>query len=137
MVLVGNHESRDFFQKNTELAARLGTPLELKELEKGSPSGRKMFVQFCERYDEALVARGVTAIPSKLNSAAILEGLLKVSGGHIGRVARLLQEAAPAAAWRGAASIELYDLSNATRQYAMVNKWVDWDPFSHIEDTEQ
>lgn len=130
LVLVGNDKSRDFFQDNIELAARLGTPLELKELKKTVLAERKLFWSFCKSFDEAMVEANITSMLSGLDQPDILDGLIAVSGGLVGRVARLLQEAAPAAAWREAACIERYDLSVATRAYAIQNGWITWDPFA-------
>ena len=52
------------------------------------------------------------------------------TGGHVGRVARLFKEATVGAVERGAEFLEPFDLSNATRNYAIANGWIDRDPFS-------
>ena len=127
MVFVGNHESEEFFDKNGEFAVRLLEPLELRPLR--GTAGRKMFADFCGDFDRQLENLGATSISSELTAEATIEALLAVSGGHVGRVARLLEVALPAALERGAASIEPYDLSNAVRSFAIPKKWIDHDPF--------
>lgn len=132
LLLVGNGKSPAFFEKNPDLSARLGTPLQLKRLQPSAENrdDAKLFKSFCRTFDEMLVATCATTIASGLHQPEILNGLLAVSGGHVGRVARLLEEALPMAVSRGAVAIEAYDLSNATRQYAIGNGWIDHDPFS-------
>lgn len=68
-------------------------------------------------------------MPSVLAEDDVLEALIDVSGGHVGRVARLIQVALPAALERGAVTIERYDLSNAIRDFAIGLGWIDHDPF--------
>ncbi|GAA3262555.1 hypothetical protein [Sphingomonas yabuuchiae] len=48
----------------------------------------------------------------------------------MGRVARLIGIAASDAALRGADKVEAYDLSRATREFAIGAKWLTDDPFS-------
>jgi hypothetical protein len=64
-----------------------------------------------------------------LGEPAILTSLHAASGGHVGRVARILQEAVKHAAWRDAVTIDTFDLSHIVRTFAMPN-WIDHDPFT-------
>ncbi len=129
LICVGDLDSLPFFQRNKALAARLGIPMDLTPLGTRSGSEAADFKSFCRRYDDALVARGAVATSPGLTSAEMLTGLHAVSGGHVGRVARMLQHAAKNAAMRGAVTIERYDLSCVARAYA-VPMWIDHDPFS-------
>ena len=132
LVLVGNHKSKEFFEKNRDLSARLGTPMQLHPLNADKVDGPdpELFLRFCRSFDEKLVTSGCTTIRSGLDTDDMLDALAAVSGGHVGRVARLLEEALPPAIRRGAVTIDAFDLSNATRDYAMGNGWIDRDPFS-------
>lgn len=132
LVLVGDEESVAFFRKNTKLAARLGRALRLEPLDvDGRAADAKLFAAFCRELDHALVACGAIDKPAGLDGEAMLDALLAVSGGHVGRVARLVKEALPEAVWRRAERIEAYDLSGAVREYAVEVGWVDHDPFSN------
>ncbi len=129
LVLVGDEDSVPFFGANGKLAARLGRPLELAPL-KRVRSDAKLFKQFCVAIDALLVSNGVFDIASGLDDRDVLDALLTVSGGHVGRVARLVGIAASEAALRGADRIEAYDLSRATRDFAIGAGWLNDDPFS-------
>lgn len=129
LVLVGDMDSKALFESNIALAARLGRPLELTPLDQRVGSQAAEFKSFCKRYDAALVATGAVAKSAELTRLETLRSLYAVSGGHVGRVARLLQEALEHAAWRGADTVEPYDLSHAVRNFAMP-MWIDYDPFS-------
>lgn len=131
LVLVGDEDSVEFFRANGKLAARLGRPLELVPLApQTSARDAKLFKAFCAALDAALVDSGVFASSSDLTCAGTLDALLEVSGGHVGRVARLVSVAAPDAARRGADRVEPYDLSRATRGFAIGASWTTTDPFS-------
>lgn len=129
LVLVGDEDSVPFFGANGKLAARLGRPLELAPL-KRVRSDAKLFKQFCVNIDTLLVSSGVFAVASGLDDSDVLDALLTVSSGHVGRVARLVGLAASEAALRGADGIEAYDLSRATREFAISAGWLTDDPFS-------
>lgn len=130
MLFIGDETSADFFRLNGQFAARLGTALELQPLDVSRTADRKQFMKFCADYDREVIRLGAVPIPTCLDQPAVLTALIRASGGHIGRAARIIQEALPAAVERGAATMEAYDLSNAVRDYAMDLGWVDQDPFS-------
>lgn len=130
IVFIGDETSESFFKINGQFAARLGRPLELLPLDVTKKMDRMHFLDFCEEYDEQLVAKGASPVPTCLTDHTVLTGLIAASGGHIGRAARLIQVAMPAALERGAVTMEAYDLSNAVRDYAMDLGWIDYDPFS-------
>lgn len=130
MVFIGDETSLVFFELNSQFAARLSSPLELRPLDVGKTADRKRFFDFCVEYDRQIVAQNATAAPTCLAQPGILTALITASGGHIGRAARIIQVALPAALERGAVTLEAYDLSNAVRHYAMDLDWVDHDPFS-------
>jgi hypothetical protein len=131
LVLVGDEDSVTFFRANKKLAARLGDPLKLVPLDPNSSKrDAQLFKAFCRKLDEELVSTDIFTKLSGLAEAGMLDGLITTSSGHIGRVARLVEVAAPHAVWRGAMTLEAYDLSHAVRGYAFENQWVDHDPFA-------
>ncbi len=132
IVFIGDETSESFFKINSQFAARLGTALELPPLNVKKASDRKQFMDFCKEYDRQLVARDASPVPTCLTDHAVLTGLITASGGHIGRAARLIQVAMPAALERGAVTMEAYDLSNAVRDYAIDLGWIGYDPFSVV-----
>lgn len=130
LFFIGDHTSESFFNLNDQFSARLNTPLQLLPLDMAKPKDQKQFFDFCSAYDKQIVAQKVTVVPTCLTEPAILTALITASGGHIGRAARIIQVALPAALARGAVTMEAYDLSNAVRDFAIGRRWVDHDPFS-------
>lgn len=131
IVFVGDEDSQNFFERNGKLAARLGDPLELRPLQPLSNEDDALaFRKFCHNFDKALVGKKAIGKLAGLADPSLLDGLILASGGHVGRVARILQIAVPHAVWRGAETVEAYDLSHAVRSYAMKNSWIDYDPYS-------
>ncbi|WP_394651986.1 TniB family NTP-binding protein [uncultured Sphingomonas sp.] len=135
IVFVGDEDSVGFFERNQKFAARLGTPLELRPMEplRDDDLGQSdalAFRQFCDRFDRALRKSRAISKRAGLKNPHLLDGLILSSKGHVGRVARILQVAVAHSVWRGAETIEAYDLSHAVRTYAMKNKWILEDPYS-------
>jgi hypothetical protein len=131
IVFVGDEDSLPFFERNCKLAARLGDPLELRPLRPLSDDAdAAAFQTLCARFDRALVKRLAIEKLAGLDGTPLLDGLMLASSGHVGRVARILQIAVPFSIWRGAETVEAYDLSYAIRSYAIKNRWIDSDPFS-------
>src|SRR3546814_20081983 len=58
LVLVGNMDSQPFFERNKQLCARLGTPLDLSPLAASKQRDAIHFKAFCSRYDDKLVESG-------------------------------------------------------------------------------
>ncbi len=129
IIFVGDDTSVSFFEINPQFASRLLRPLELRPLQFAKTSDRRLFKEFCAEFDQQLVTLGATAMSSVLTEDDVLGALMEVSGGHVGRVARLIQVALPAALERGAIAIERFDLSNAIRDFAIGLGWIDHDPF--------
>ena len=121
LVLVGDDTSLPFFQRNTALAGRLGAPLELSPLGKATA---RLFKDFCQKLDLAMVEAKVFHEPADLASNRMLRGLIKASGGHIGRVCRIIEAAVEHAALRDATRVEPFDVSHAIDSVAVVAKWV-------------
>lgn len=130
LVLMGTRDSEAMIEGNNELGARLGTPLDLLPVRGTDEESARMFQDFCEGFDKALVEAGIFKTISNLDEPPVAIPLCKASGGHVGRAARIIKEATTAAVARNANYVELFDLSNATRRYAIPNGWIEEDPFS-------
>jgi len=137
LFFIGDETSPMFFKLNKQFAARLLQPLELKPLDVSRPADRKRFYDFCVAYDREITRRRITSLRTCLVEEDVLTGLIEASGGHIGRAARIIQVALPAAMARGAITLEAYDLSNAVRDFAMEVDWVDHDPFAVVREAAQ
>lgn len=130
LVLAGNLDSKKFFERNDQLASRLGSPLELSPLDPKLNGQAKLFKAFCINLDNALFASGATRQLSGFGQSEILGALLKASSGHVGRVCRVVEAALEHAARRDADYIETYDLSFAVRTFAIPQEYVFSDPFA-------
>lgn len=132
VVMAGNEQSRRFFEQNTQLASRLGTPLELCPVDASEAGQLSDFKTFCADLDAAMVAARCTREPSGLAEPAQLAGLLMASGGHIGRVCRIVEAALEHAALRDADFVELYDLSFAVETFAIPQRYTSGNPFLQV-----
>lgn len=130
IVLVGNEDAAIVFKRNQQLRARLGLPLELPALRQSLDPEAIMLREFILNFASELKKSGAVTVVPNFEEQEILEGIVAVSGGFIGRVARFLKNAAIHAAARGAVTVEPYDLSCVTRSYAIDSKWITTDPFS-------
>jgi hypothetical protein len=130
LVLVGNLDAQRVFDRNPQFRARLGLPLTLPALNMKRTSDAIHFRNFVLGFDKALANNQAFGTSSNLSSPTTLDALQKASGTYIGRVARIIKNAAIHAAARGAVMIEPYDLSCVVRDYAIPAKWVVDDPFS-------
>lgn len=129
VVFAGNEESRAFFERNAQLASRLGPPLELSPVDAGETAQLAAFKQFCADLDAAMVTARAIGSPSSLAEASQLNGLLVASGGHIGRVCRIVEAALEHAVLREADFIELFDLSYAVETFAIPQGYTTANPF--------
>ncbi|MBX9925635.1 MAG: TniB family NTP-binding protein [Hyphomicrobiaceae bacterium] len=135
LILIGDEDAEKFFEKNGKFASRLGTPLELRPLDPRSDDhDKELFLSFCRRLDQSMVDAGIIDEPAGLGKAGFRTQLVTISSGHVGRVCRVVCEAAQHALRRGAPTIERHDMSVATRKYAMKLPWVLHDPFSKRDD---
>ena len=130
VVLAGNEDSRRFFERNQQLASRLGAPLELSPVDAEDMGQLQAFVEFCGQLDAALVENGIFPAPSDLAAREQVEGLLKAASGHIGRVCRIVECALEHAALREAECIELFDLRHAVEAFAIPQGYIRENPFA-------
>lgn len=134
IVFVGDLTSKPVFERNSPLSGRLGEPLELPALIREEVATDVVqFRDFCVAFERELARTEAVRAPIGFErSDDLLSAMLAVSGGHVGRVARMLEHAVVHAAWRGALTIEPYDLSHVARTFAMPTWKIGFDPFSHM-----
>lgn len=130
VVFAGNEHSRPFFEENNQLAARLGVPLELSPVDVATKSEAVLFKTFCLGLDQALVRSGAVSRPCDFAHGKVLRGLLLASGGHIGRVCRIVGAALDHASRRDAEFVEAYDLAHAVQNLAIPSAWTISNPFT-------
>lgn len=131
LILVGDEVAEGFFNENSKLASRLGSPLQLKPLDvRNCTHDMELFLKFCEALDVSMVKAGIVDAIAGFARFGMRSQLVAVSGGHVGRVCRLVCEATQHALWRCSPKVERHDLSVATRGYARRLKWTTRDPFS-------
>lgn len=128
LVLAGNEESLPFFTQNCQLSARLGSPLELLPVTTATETSATAFKQFCYALDHAMVEAEVIQHPSGLHHKEPLVALMKASGGHVGRVSRIVAASLDHALWRAAPAIELYDLAAGIQAMAIASGWAEKNP---------
>lgn len=129
VVFAGNDASLRFFEENNQLSARLGIPLELSPVSVKSKTQTSAFKTFVMRLDRAIHASCGMRQLSRLDDANTVKGLYLASGGHIGRVCRIVGAALSFASRRDADRIEAYDLALAVHGLAVPSKWTEVNPF--------
>lgn len=128
VVFAGNEDSKSFFERNKQLASRLGTPLELSPVDAHDGDQLTNFKRFCRDLDAELVQLGIIEEPSGLVDGELLNGLLFSSGGHIGRVFRIIESAVEHALMRQATRLEAYDIDFAIENFAIPSGYVGHNP---------
>lgn len=127
--LFGNEDALNLLQSNNQLSHRLQEPCDIKPLNLRETADQKKFEKFILKYDEALVSHGLFASTAGLAERRVVQCLMAISGGFLGRVVTLLQIAGRRAFLRGAAVIELCDLSHACATWAVEQRLTPHDPF--------
>ncbi|WP_168371624.1 ATP-binding protein [Sphingomonas sp. Leaf198] len=130
IVLVGNEDAAVVFKRNQQLRVRLGLPLELPALRTALDPEAILLRDFITAFATQLKTSGAVAVEPNFTHETILDGIIEVAGGYVGRIARFLKNAAIHASARDAVTVEPYDLSCVTRGYAIDSKWITTDPFS-------
>jgi Bacterial TniB protein len=127
--LFGNEDALELLQANNQLSHRLQEPCDIKPLQLSQTSDQRKFEKFVQKYDEALVARKLFKVRAGLDEERIVQCLMAISSGFLGRVVTLLQIAGRRAFLRGADAIETCDLSHACATWAVEQRLTQHDPF--------
>ncbi|WP_206378795.1 TniB family NTP-binding protein, partial [Sphingomonas sanguinis] len=129
LVFIGIDDAAPFLNANKQLANRLHPPCDLPPLDIWNETQRATFKAYAHGLDKALVDSGLTTRLSGLAKGNRLTCLMAVSNGVLGRVSNLVRSALAEALSRNAEMIEVCDLSAATQSWAMVQGFIDYDPF--------
>ncbi|MBB5716246.1 TniB family NTP-binding protein [Sphingomonas aerophila] len=132
VVMAGNEEADEFFNSNIQFAGRLGSPLELSPIDISKRAEAVAFKTFCKDLDTAMKDADIVRRLSGFQDAKILNGLLAASGGHVGRVCRIVEAALEHAIQRDADFIETYDLAYAVETFAIPKGYVIKNPFGQL-----
>lgn len=127
--LFGNEDALSLLQSNNQLSHRLQDPCDIEPLRLTDAKDRKVFTRFVRNYDDALVTTGLFAKLAGLDDPRIVDCLMAISSGYLGRVVTLLQLAARRAHLREAETIEICDLSQACSSWAVKQRLAPHDPF--------
>ncbi|WP_019831132.1 TniB family NTP-binding protein [Sphingomonas sp. PR090111-T3T-6A] len=128
-IFLGTDEATEFLNQNKQLANRLMPPCDLKPLDRSSPGDRKIFHTYVTELDCELAKAQLTVGKSHLTEKRTLSCLFAISGGVLGRVSNLIRVALDHTLFRGATSIELFDLSHATTSWAVAQDFIGYNPF--------
>lgn len=128
IVFAGTEKAKAFFEDNLELAGRLGASLDLAPLGK-STNDRRKFRDFCRGLDDAIAKAEIFPRRPGFAVRENFTGMFHASGGHFGRVCRLVTVAVEHAVRREAEFVERYDLHAAVGTFAIPNAYCAGNPF--------
>ena len=129
VVFAGTEKAKEFFEENVELAGRLGDLLDLSPAKRGSRTDRKNFRDFCRALDQEISKAGIFETLSAIAEPHCLTALITASGGHLGRVFRIVTVAVEHALRREAEFVEVYDLDAAVQTFAIPRRYCTENPF--------
>lgn len=127
--LFGNEDALDLLQTNNQLSHRLIEPCDINPLNLADAADQARFGAFTRKYGKALVAHKLFADMSSLSDPRVIDCLMAISSGYLGRVVALMKVAGRRAFMRDATTIEICDLSYASASWAVQQKLTPKDPF--------
>ncbi|MFN3634873.1 MAG: TniB family NTP-binding protein [Rhizobium rhizophilum] len=129
IVFMGTEDAKKLFEHDLQLSSRLLEPCDIEPLNRAIDVDRSLLSNFVSAFDQALVQEGIFSRKSGLEHTLIRGHLHHISGGVVGRVARLLYVAQTIALRRGGECIEVFDLAQATDTWAIPNGLTEKNPF--------
>ncbi|MET3761885.1 TniB family NTP-binding protein [Sphingomonas sp. UYEF23] len=129
--LFGNEDALELLQSNNQLSHRLIEPCDIKPLNLSDTGDQARFRTFVRKYGEALVAHKLFGEMASLSDPRVIDCLMAISGGYLGRVSTLLKIAGRRAFMRDATTIEICDLSHASTAWAVEQRLTPKDPFRY------
>jgi hypothetical protein len=129
IVFLGTDDARPMFESNLQLNGRLLAPLDMPKLEPSKSEDRDLFASFVWGLCEGIAERGILQRNQSLMEDGVLGALMEVSGGVIGRVARLFEVAIEIALRRGGDALEVADISLAVDRWALPQNFAKRNPF--------
>lgn len=129
IVFMGTEDALSMFTRNIQLSSRLIEPSDLSPLNWNSAAHRQLLASYIAALDAAMVHHRIVDEPAGPFDPRVVGCLHTVTNGVIGRVSRLFAVALDIALRRGAARIEVYDLSLAVDRWAIPNGITGHNPF--------
>lgn len=123
LVLVGDETSKEMFDNNVQLANRAGAVLELTPFDPNDKARLGEFKTFCIQLDQEMIKRRLVRHSGVLCENYGMRALLKWSGGHLGRVSRIVAQALEHVTLRCATAVERQDLDYAIQNFAIPNNY--------------
>ena len=121
LVLVGDETSKDMFRDNIHLANRAGTELKLEPYGLKDTSRLGEFKGFCLDLEAEMLRQRLVKHAGVLSDGKQQKVLLTWSGGHLGRVCRIMAQALQHSILRCATAVEEQDLRYAIENFAIPN----------------
>lgn len=119
LVLVGDETSEDMFEDNIHLVNRAGSELKLEPFSLHDTSRLGEFKGFCLDLEAEMLRQNLVRHEGVLSKGKQQKLLLKWSGGHIGRVCRIIAQALQHSILRCATAVEEQDLRYAIENFAI------------------
>lgn len=126
---VGKVDAKTIFKTSSDLGNRLDAPVRMGRLVWADDYHRKLFMDFADKFDDALVDNGIIAAKAGLGEPDTAALLLEASRGLIGQFCRIVETAVMAITRRGHDGIIRDDLEQAVDEWAIGNDRIDYNPF--------
>jgi hypothetical protein len=130
---VGKTDAKAIFKATSDLGNRLDSPVQMGRLLWADDRHKKLFTEFADAFDQALVDKGVIVAKAGLGSEDFAELLLESSSGMIGQFCRIVETAVMAISRQGHTGITRDDLELAVDEWAIGNDRIGYNPFSQVK----
>ncbi|MGB7407296.1 MAG: TniB family NTP-binding protein [Pontixanthobacter sp.] len=128
VAFVGKQDAKSIFDGCPDLKNRFDSPVYIPPLRWDMDS--QEFMEFAERFDQALVDANITDHKSGFADEDIAQLLLESSNGLIGQFSRIVETAVIAITREGRRAITRRDLSNAVDDWSVANERIGKNPFN-------
>jgi hypothetical protein len=126
---VGKTNARNIFKVSSDLGNRLDAPVEMGRLIWADDEHKKLFENFADAFDQALVDQEIIVAKAGLAEPEFAQLLLESSSGLIGQFCRIVESAVMAITRRGHDGITRDDLEQAVDEWAIGNERIGYNPF--------
>lgn len=127
---VGKTDAKAIFKASSDLGNRLDSPVQMGRLLWADDDHRKLFTDFADAFDQALVDKKVIVAKAGFASDEFAQLLLESSSGMIGQFCRIVETAVMAISRRGHDGITRDDLELAVEEWAIGNERIGYNPFA-------
>jgi hypothetical protein len=129
MVFIGVTEARTLLFGDDQLDGRVLEEISFDRLDYGVAAQREMFIEYCGILGLKLKEHGLFEEDSNFLDGDIPECLYVVSGGRVGYVSRVVEQAAVIAAKAGSPCVLRSHLEAAVNKWA-IPRIIDYNPFT-------